>query len=145
MGSFNTHSAHGATVSPLTGLDRQGAYSQTVLLFPSLTAAAGPRSAGGSSGGSAAAVAAGTALAAIGTDTGVVARPSSDGMALTLLSPGGSVRLPAAFCGLVGFKPSYGSLSRWGVIAYASSLDTPGEVVPLFPPRLPSPLSSQAS
>ncbi|KAH7078090.1 glutamyl-tRNA amidotransferas-like protein [Paraphoma chrysanthemicola] len=102
----------GAVVVGKTNMDEFGMGSHTI------NSHAGParlqryegeeRSAGGSSGGSALAVASAQCWAALGTDTG------------------GSVRLPAAYTGVYGFKPSYGLLSRWGVLAYANSLDTVG-------------------
>ncbi|EOD49912.1 putative glutamyl-trna amidotransferase subunit a protein [Neofusicoccum parvum UCRNP2] len=105
--------AAGAVVAGKTNLDEFGMGSH------SLNSSFGPVSqqpdsagesvsAGGSSGGSAVAVATEQCWAALGTDTG------------------GSVRLPAAYTGIVGFKPSYGLVSRWGVVAYANSLDTVG-------------------
>ena len=80
---------------------------------------------GGSSGGSAAAVAAKQALFGIGTETG------------------GSVRLPASYCGIYGLKPTYGVLSRWGVVAYGSSLDQVG-ILGNTPSDIAEPLAAMA-
>lgn len=97
MGSSTAFSAHGPTLNPYSLAFAGEQATASDWLTP-----------GGSSGGSAVAVATGAVAVALGSDTG------------------GSVRQPAAFCGIVGFKPSYGRISRHGLIAYASSLDTVG-------------------
>ncbi|KAJ3193773.1 Trimeric GatFAB AmidoTransferase(AdT) complex subunit, partial [Entophlyctis luteolus] len=101
----------GASIRPEKGnMDEfgMGSYNVHSIHGPVRNPRDSSRVSGGSSGGSAAAVAAGLCRAALGTDTG------------------GSIRLPASYCGVVGFKPSYGRFSRWGVVSYASSLDTVG-------------------
>jgi aspartyl-tRNA(Asn)/glutamyl-tRNA(Gln) amidotransferase subunit A len=100
----------GALINGKTNLDEfgMGSHSTHSYFGPVRGDSFDQLSVGGSSGGSAVAVAAGQCDVALGTDTG------------------GSVRLPAAYTGIVGFKPSYGVVSRWGVVPYANSLDTVG-------------------
>ncbi len=107
MGSANETSWYGPVASPWLPPNRDAAWAKGALAARDKKGLLTP---GGSSGGSAAAVAAHLCLAATASDTG------------------GSIRQPAAFTGVVGVKPTYGRCSRWGMVAFASSLDQAGPI-----------------